>query len=266
MPQRRVVAVVGRPDGISLTRSEPAGTMLESLELKEKKEKDRLEAKAAREAAKHRCFASVGYPSSSSNDGARRAAFARLDDALLARDKTDDAEEKQKAQVKVPPWEEKVPTCFTEQKKDNREAERLAREAKRREDERKRKERELNRGGRETLEQRQAKNTQLEVYRECVRGATEWHAAADALRLLLKSDATRAALEDGHRLYPRPRGTRTFERTTPAGAPGLASRGRHQAVQRCKNQPRRCSSFGTRRLAGTESPRPGRCGNAFRCR
>ena len=43
-----------------------------------------------------------------------------------------------------------------------------------------------------------------QVYRECLEKASEWHSAQDALRLLLKSQATRAALEDALRIYQEP--------------------------------------------------------------
>ena len=183
-------------------------TMLEALDAKEKKEQQRLEERAAREAAKHRAFAALAAPARPPDDGARAGALARLGDAVLAKLEGDAGAEaeKKEAAAKTPPWGDKVPTCFTRRggslegslDDEGERKRRGPRAAKGGDDDAKGF---GHRGSGDTLKQRWAKNTEVAVFRDCLRTATEWHSASDGLRLLLQSARARAALEDGARVY-----------------------------------------------------------------
>ena len=59
----------------------------------------------------------------------------------------------------------------------------------------------MNRGGRDTLQQRKAKNDQLQLFRESQFKALSYYDASDVLRLILKSETVKHALEDGLRIY-----------------------------------------------------------------
>ena len=139
----------------------------------------------------------------------RREAWEALTDtdgdalaARLAGDGDNDGDDK-KETAKVPPWETKAATCFSKLVEDGDETEEAGEGGDAKMKSRRRRA-ESERAGAETAKQRSQKNTELAVYRECLRSATEWHNASDALRLLLQSAASRAALEDGARIYANP--------------------------------------------------------------
>ena len=172
--------------------------MLDALEEREKAQKKEREAQAIREALKHHACCSL-LPCATLDDSAQSDALRLLDDALLARlEEPSSSESEDDEGVK---WEAPISNCFLEKTVDDKAKEKLARQKRKEAREKLKEQKEMNRGGRDTLQQRKAKNDQLQLFRESQRKALSYCNASDVLRLILKSETVKHALEDGLRIY-----------------------------------------------------------------
>ncbi|CAH0369061.1 unnamed protein product [Pelagomonas calceolata] len=172
--------------------------MLDALEEREKAQKKEREAQAIREALKHHACCSL-LPCATLDDSAQSDALRLLDDALLARlEEPSSSESEDDEGIK---WDAPVSTCFLEKTTDDKAKEKLARQKRKEAREKLKEQKEMNRGGRDTLQQRKAKNDQLQLFRESQFKALSYYKAEDVLRLILKSETVKHALEDGLRIY-----------------------------------------------------------------
>ncbi len=172
--------------------------MLDALEEREKREKKEKEAVLIREALRHHASCSL-LPCASLEDSAQSDALRLLDDALLARlEEPSSSESEEDEDIK---WDAPVSNCFLEKTVDDKAKEKAARQKRKEAREKLKEQKEMNRGGRDTLAQRKAKNDQLFLFRESQFKALSYYDASDVLRLILKSETVKHALEDGLRIY-----------------------------------------------------------------